>query len=71
MSKKRNTAWKITSIIAILLAIITFTPLVIPYNQATPMLGNVPYTLWAGILVYVLFVILTLIGTKVYPKDEN
>lgn len=71
MSKKKNTAWKITYSLAIVLAIVTFTPLVIPYNQAEPMLGNIPYTLWVGILVYVLFVILTLIGTKVYPKDEN
>ncbi|MFW5762280.1 MAG: hypothetical protein ACOCXH_15000 [Cyclobacteriaceae bacterium] len=71
MNKKKNTAWKITYSLAVLLAIITFTPLVIPYNQAMPMLGNIPYTLWTGILVYILFVILTLIGTKVYPKDKN
>lgn len=71
MNKKKNTRWRITYIIAILLAMITFTPLVIPYNQFRPMIGNIPYTLWVGILVYIALVILTLIGTKVYPDKEN
>lgn len=50
-----------------LLAIASFTPLVIPTGRVDPMLAGLPLTLWAGILVAAAMVLLTLIGTWVHP----
>jgi len=71
MKKIKHKSWKVICITAIILAIVTFTPLVIPYSQSRPMLGNLPYTLWMGILIYIILVILTFIGTRVYPDNDK
>lgn len=65
----RNPAiyWKLCCAGAILLAVLTLTPLVIPAGVATPLLGGVPRTLWAGILIAIAFVVLTFIGSRVHP----
>ena len=69
--KKRNFYWKLCYWFAILLAVITFTPIVIPYGKIEPAISNIPYTLWMGILIYILFVLVTFIGTKVYPENDD
>jgi sterol desaturase/sphingolipid hydroxylase (fatty acid hydroxylase superfamily) len=71
MKNIKHKSWKATCIAAIILATVTFTPLVIPYNQLQPMLGNLPYTLWVGILIYLAMVVLTFIGTRVYPDNDK
>lgn len=68
---KRSRLWLMTCIAAILLAILTFTPLVIPAGVSTPRLGPLPYTLWMGFVVAGLFVTLTWIGTRVHPVNEE
>ena len=65
----RNSAtyWKLCCAGAILLAVLTLTPLVIPQGEMAPLLGGVPRTLWAGILIAIAFVVLTFIGSRVHP----
>ena len=65
--KKKRTAWIGCSISVIVLCVLAFSPIIIPADTSTPLLWGVPRTLWAGILVYVLMVALTLIGTRVHP----
>lgn len=69
--KKLNIGWNICIIIFIVLTVISFTPLVIPQGTYKPELLGVPYTMWTGFLVTVLFVILTFIGMKMHPSNKN
>jgi hypothetical protein len=74
MSLKPNTLyWRICIALALLLTIITFTPLVIPVGVYRPTLLGMPYTLWMTILITILYVVLTFIGSRVHPgrKDEE
>ena len=65
--KKRERYWKFLITGAILLCVITFTPLVTPHGIYRPMLFGVPYTLWMGVIITVLLVLFTYLGTKVHP----
>jgi hypothetical protein len=44
-----------------LLVVISFSPIVIPYNVYEPMLFGFPYTLWSGIFVSLGFITMTII----------
>ena len=57
------TAWRVCCALAILLSILTFTPLVMPVSEPEPFLFGMPRTLWAGYLVSLGFFFLTLWGT--------
>jgi hypothetical protein len=65
--KKNKTAWTACSIGVVVLCILAFSPLIIPTGKSEPLLWGIPRTLWAGILVYALIVVLTFIGTHVHP----
>lgn len=69
--EKKRLYWRICCIAAIILSIITFTPLVIPQGVSRPELGGVPYSLWTSFIITVLLVILTYIGTRVHPGMQN
>ena len=69
MSKK---VWLTYFVIFVLLAIATFSPLVIPYNISTPWLFGMPRTLWAGILISILMAGLTLVAaTSIKEESEE
>ena len=63
--------WIFCCIAALVLIVITFTPLVIPAGIHRPDLWGIPYTLWVGIVVSILLVLVTFIGTKVHPGRKN
>ncbi len=69
--KKHNLAWSLCIVGIVALCVISFTPLVIPAGESTPMLLGVPRTLWAGILVYAAMVVLTFVGTRVHPEADK
>jgi len=53
------------------MVILIFTPLVIPVGKSDPFLLGMPYTLWMGILVSLILLGLTIIGSLVHPgRDE-
>lgn len=70
-SSKKMRAWRILIVCAFILTIITFTPLVIPQGVFRPELFGMPYTLWASILVTIMYVVLTFIGTRVHPGKDT
>ncbi|MGK7396172.1 MAG: hypothetical protein ACNS62_16460 [Candidatus Cyclobacteriaceae bacterium M3_2C_046] len=68
---RKQKYWRIVRTIALIVALLTFTPLVIPSNVYKPMLWGIPYTLWTGYLVAIVLVVLTYIGTRVHPGIQE
>ncbi len=69
--KKQSLAWKLCIAGMVALCILSFTPLVIPAGQSTPLFFGVPRTLCLGILIYAAMVVLTWIGTRVHPEAQQ
>ena len=55
----------------IILSIMSFTPLVIPPGKINQVFCGLPYTLWAGMLVALGMIILTIIGAWVHPDRAD
>ena len=66
-----RTPWRICVALVVLVSALTFTPLVIPAGVYRPELFGLPYTLWTSILVTVLLVLLTYVGTRVHPGRNS
>ncbi len=60
-------AWRSCRVAALLLAIATFTPAVIPMDTDSPRLFGLPVTLWAGGLVSLAYLALTIVAVRVRP----
>ena len=71
MPQPKTIYWKICVALAIFLTTLTFTPLVIPAGVYQPELLGMPYTLWVSILLTVLLVLLTYVGTRVHPGRNS
>jgi len=56
---KRVLYWVIV-VSFLVLVVITFSPLVIPYGVYKPMLFGFPYTLWVGMLISLIFIVITI-----------
>ena len=50
---------------------VSFTPLVIPEHTYHPKLFGLPYSLWMGILVTVVLVVLTWVATRIHPGAKK
>ncbi|MGW8316784.1 MAG: hypothetical protein ACWGNV_14370 [Bacteroidales bacterium] len=61
----------LTVVMALLVVVISFTPLVIPEQTYRPQLFGLPYSLWMGILVTVLLVFLTWVATRIHPGAKE
>ncbi|MDH5397165.1 MAG: hypothetical protein OEX02_03415 [Cyclobacteriaceae bacterium] len=70
MNKKRI-FWRLCVAAAIIVCGLSFTPLAIPAGQHQPWLFGMPYSLWMGILLTILMVVLTWLGSKVHPGTYN
>jgi hypothetical protein len=70
MKTKNKSLLRVLDVLAILLCIATFSPLVIPQNEVSPFLLGVPYTMWMGFLVSILFVVLAYL-VSIINKEEN
>ena len=71
MKNKVKTRWYLVVTSVVILTIITFTPVVIPYGQYKPELLGIPYTLWTGILIGMAIVGLTIYGSTVCPGSKK
>ena len=69
--KTKNTGWRLCIAGTIVLCILSFTPLVIPARESRPLLWGLPRTLWLGIVVYALIVLITLVATYVHPEAQQ
>lgn len=70
MNVRKRFYWRICYLGAVLLAVVSFTPFVIPDGRFRPTVAGLPYTLWTGILVTVGFVVLTFVATRCYPVED-
>lgn len=68
---QRRFYWRLCYGSAFVLSVLTFTPLVIPSDVYTPTLLGLPYTLWMGILITVILVLLTFVAGQIYPPDSS
>ena len=70
-SQRKVTYWRICIIVVILLAALGLSPVVIPAGVFKPGFLGMPYTLWLGILVCICLVLVTYIGSRVHPGNNN
>ena len=69
---KKEIYWRICSVVVILLAVLVFTPLIIPAKVYNPMLFGIPFSLWTCFLFSVVLAVTTLVGIKVHSGlDEK
>lgn len=71
MDDRRSLYWKLALGAAILLSVLTFTPLITPIGTFRPTLLGMPYTLWTGILVTIALVVCTYAATRFFPPRET
>lgn len=69
--KKQKFYWRLTVLIALILMIITFSPLVISPGKIEPKLFSMPFTLWVSILITIAIVVLTFFGGRFHLRDKE
>jgi len=70
-SQRKIINWRICIFIVILLTALGLSPLVIPSGIFKPGFLGMPYTLWMGSLVCICLVLMTYIGSRVHPGNNN
>ncbi|MBC6998474.1 hypothetical protein [Cytophaga sp. FL35] len=71
MVTKRKRPLLILDILAGLLFVGSFTPLVIPMGKTEPNFLGMPYTMWMGFLVSVLFVLLAYGVSRIQKRNDH
>ena len=71
MRKYQNKMFYVLVAAALVLGCITFTPLVMPYGVYKPTLLSFPYTLWTGLIVALLFVLITYLAVRIHPGNKE
>ena len=71
MKIKNTTIIKILDLLALLVFIASFSPLVLPPHQLDPKFLKIPYTMWMGFAVSVVFVLLAYAVSLVYKKQKD
>ncbi len=66
----RRMIWRLCCIAVLILAVLTFTPLVIPPDESAPLFMGLPRTLWAGMAIYLALTVLTFIGARAYRGED-
>lgn len=69
--KARKAIWYACTASVILLCALCFTPLVIPAGESQPTLLGLPRSLWLGLLIYSIIVLLTFVAIRVHPEAGN
>ena len=69
--KQKKLIWRLCVAAVILIIIITFSPLVIAKGKINPFLFGLPYTLWMGIILTIVLVIITYIGGNAITNEEE
>lgn len=68
---KNSVTWRVCCIVAILVTLLSFSPIALPPGEIGPKLGPLPYVLWVGILNTIVLVVLTFIGFRVHPGHKE
>lgn len=64
-------AWRLTCTLTIIVAMLTFTPLITPKRIYQPEFWGMPYTLWAGIFQAIILIVLTYVGTIIRSRIDS
>ncbi len=64
-------AWRTCCLLAVLLAALTFTPIVLVPDEIEPILLGMPRTLWFGMLISFGFFLLTLWGAFILSRHNE
>lgn len=71
MDKRSSKQIKILDLVALVVFMASFSPLVLPQHDTEPSIFNIPYTMWMGFLLSVLFVILAFLVSMVHKLQKN
>ena len=71
MKTKRNKLLAIIDVLALLLFTATFSPFVTPSGKVDPYIMGVSYTMFMGLIVSVLFVVLAFLVSLVNKEKEH
>ena len=63
--------WKFCLFIMTILTVLALSPLVISQGEFQPIILHLPRTLWAGLIIYILMVVVTLIATRSYNLSNS
>lgn len=69
--KYNKRLWKIYVTAVILIIAVTFSPIIIAPGKTNPSIVGLPFTLWTSILTTITLVVLTYLGGRVSPNDEE
>ena len=69
--KYNKRLWNLYVAAVILIIAITFSPLIIAPGKIDPSVLGMPFTLWTTILTTIALVVLTYLGSRVSPNDEE
>lgn len=67
----KRTVWIACRILFLCIVAIAFSSLVIPEGKPSPTMWGMPRTLWAGLLVSLAFILLTVVGALVINSDKK
>jgi hypothetical protein len=69
--KYNKLLWRICVAAVILIVAVTFSPAIIQPGKVHPSVLGLPFTLWTSILTTIALVVLTYLGGRVSPNDEE
>lgn len=69
--KNKKQVWQICIVAVVFIIILTFSPLVTGKGKINPFILGLPYTLWMGILLTVVLVVITFIAGNALPNEEE
>ena len=68
---KLNNIWKLIVGAVLFCLALQFSPLVLAQNKLEPYILGMPFTLWFGIFITLLLVLLTAVGGYVFSKLKS
>lgn len=68
---KTQSMWTFCRIAVLIMTVLVFTPLVTPAGKSAPFFMGMPYALWVGIVVTLILLLLTIVGSLVHPGREE
>ncbi len=70
MQNVNKRIWQLCCFLVFVIVVLGFT-IAIPQNTFQPQIWGFPFTLWMGILLSILLVVLTVLGTLVHPGNKK
>ncbi|MEN8156259.1 MAG: hypothetical protein ABFS10_04860 [Bacteroidota bacterium] len=65
---RRKVLWWLIQAGVLVISVLVFTPVIIPNGKSAPELFHLPFTLWTGIIVYIVLIVINFVGVAVHSK---